>query len=40
MRVLLVNPPISDPSGPYPSICYLAGYLDTLGITAISPTPA
>jgi radical SAM superfamily enzyme YgiQ (UPF0313 family) len=34
MRVLLVNPPISDPSGPYPSICYLAGFLDTLGITA------
>jgi Radical SAM superfamily len=33
-RVLLVNPPISDPSGPYPSICYLAGFLDTLGITA------
>ena len=34
MRVLLVNPPLSDPAGPYPSICYLAGFLDTLGITA------
>jgi radical SAM superfamily enzyme YgiQ (UPF0313 family) len=34
MKVLLVNPPLTDPSGPYPSICYLAGYLDTIGIRA------
>jgi hypothetical protein len=34
MRVLLVNPPINEPSGPYPAICYLAGFLETLGITA------
>jgi len=34
MRLLLVNPPISEPSGPYPAICYLAGFLDTIGMTA------
>ncbi len=34
MRLLLVNPPISEPSGPYPATCYLAGFLDTLGIAA------
>lgn len=34
MRILLVNPPLADPSGPYPGICYLAGYLDTLGYRA------
>jgi radical SAM superfamily enzyme YgiQ (UPF0313 family) len=34
MRLLLVNPPISEPSGPYPAICYLAGFVDTLGVTA------
>lgn len=33
-RILLVNPPLTHPSGPYPAICYLAGYLDTLGIRA------
>lgn len=31
MKILLVNPPLADPSGPYPGICYLAGYLDTIG---------
>ncbi len=31
MRILLVNPPLADPAGPYPGICYLAGYLDTIG---------
>lgn len=31
MRILLVNPPLADPSAPYPGICYLAGYLDTIG---------
>ncbi len=34
LRVLLVNPPISEPAGPYPAICYLAGFLETLGLTA------
>ncbi len=34
MRILLVNPPLADPSGPYPGICYLAGYLDTIGYRA------
>src|SRR5262249_49243389 len=34
MKILLVNPPLTDPSGPYPSIGYLAGYLDTLGVHA------
>jgi hypothetical protein len=34
MRVLLVNPPLSDPVGPYPAICYLAGFLDTVGYRA------
>ena len=33
-RLLLVNPPISEPSGPYPAICYLAGFLTTIGIDA------
>lgn len=32
--MLLVNPPLADPSGPYPAICYLAGYLDTIGYRA------
>ncbi len=31
MKVLLVNPPLANPFGPYPAICYLAGFLDTLG---------
>jgi radical SAM superfamily enzyme YgiQ (UPF0313 family) len=31
LKILLVNPPLADPSGPYPAICYLAGYLDTIG---------
>ena len=34
MKILLVNPPLADPAGPYPAICYLAGYLDTLGYRA------
>lgn len=34
MKILLVNPPLSDPSGPYPGICYLAGFLDTIGYHA------
>jgi radical SAM superfamily enzyme YgiQ (UPF0313 family) len=34
LKILLVNPPLADPSGPYPGICYLAGYLDTLGYRA------
>lgn len=34
MRILLVNPPLADPSGPYPGICYLAGYLGTIGYRA------
>jgi radical SAM superfamily enzyme YgiQ (UPF0313 family) len=34
MKLLLVNPPLTDPSGTYPSICYLAGYLDTIGMRA------
>lgn len=34
MKVLLVNPPLSGPSGPYPAICYLAGFLDSVGIEA------
>lgn len=34
MKILLVNPPLADPSGPYPGICYLAGYLDTIGYRA------
>jgi hypothetical protein len=34
VRVLLVNPPLADPAGPYPAICYLAGYLDTVGYRA------
>ena len=32
MRVLLVAPPLTDPATPYPSICYLAGFLDSLGV--------
>jgi radical SAM superfamily enzyme YgiQ (UPF0313 family) len=35
VRILLVNPPLADPSGPYPGICYLAGYLDTIGYSAV-----
>lgn len=31
MKILLVNPPLSAPTGPYPAITYLAGYLHTLG---------
>ncbi len=31
MKILLVNPPLADPAGPYPAICYLAGYLETIG---------
>lgn len=31
MRILLVNPPLSAPTGPYPGICYLAGFLETIG---------
>ena len=34
MRVLLINPPLADPAGPYPAICYLAGFLETIGIQA------
>jgi hypothetical protein len=30
MTILLVNPPLSEPTGPYPAICYLAGYLETI----------
>jgi radical SAM superfamily enzyme YgiQ (UPF0313 family) len=30
----LINPPLSNPTGPYPAICYLAGFLDTIGIRA------
>ena len=33
-RLLLINPPISEPSGPYPAICYLAGFLATIGVDA------
>lgn len=35
MRTLLVNPPLSDPAGPYPAIGYLAGYLRTIGRDAV-----
>lgn len=31
MKILLVNPPVSEPLGPYPAIAYLAGFLKTLG---------
>jgi radical SAM superfamily enzyme YgiQ (UPF0313 family) len=31
VRILLVNPPLADPSGPYPAIGYLAGFLKTVG---------
>jgi hypothetical protein len=31
VKILLVNPPLSAPTGPYPAITYLAGYLQTLG---------
>lgn len=31
MKILLVNPPLSAPTGPYPGICYLAGFLETIG---------
>ena len=34
MNILLVSPPLSDPFGPYPSICYIAGFLDTIGYRA------
>jgi radical SAM superfamily enzyme YgiQ (UPF0313 family) len=34
LRVLLVNPPLADPTGPYPAICYLAGFLETIGYRA------
>jgi radical SAM superfamily enzyme YgiQ (UPF0313 family) len=34
LRILLVNPPLSDSAGPYPAICYLAGFLDTIGYRA------
>lgn len=29
--ILLVNPPLTDPGGPYPGISYLAGYLSSRG---------
>ncbi len=31
MRILLVNPPLSDSIGPYPAICYLTGFLESVG---------
>lgn len=31
MRILLINPPLTQPMGPYPAICYLAGFLRTIG---------
>jgi hypothetical protein len=31
VKILLVNPPVSEPLGPYPAIAYLAGFLKTLG---------
>lgn len=31
MSILLVNPPLTQPSAPYPAIAYLAGYLRDLG---------
>lgn len=34
MRILLINPPLTQPSGPYPAICYLAGFLRKEGRTA------
>lgn len=34
MKILLINPPLSQPMGPYPAIGYLAGYLKTIGRTA------
>lgn len=34
MRILLVQPPATEPSGPYPAIAYLAGYLKTIGHSA------
>ena len=34
MKILLINPPLTEPMGPYPAICYLAGFLRTLGRTA------
>lgn len=31
MNILLVNPPFTEPMGPYPAICHLAGFLHTVG---------
>ena len=31
MKILLINPPFTEPMGPYPAICYLSGFLKTLG---------
>jgi hypothetical protein len=31
MKILLINPPLTQPMGPYPAICYLAGFLRTAG---------
>ena len=35
MKILLINPPLTQPMGPYPAICYLAGFLRTLGREAV-----
>lgn len=34
VRLLLINPPMTDVSGPFPAICYLAGFLETIGVRA------
>jgi len=35
VKLLLVNPPLSQPTGPYPAIGYLAGFLRTIDRTAV-----
>ena len=35
MKILLINPPLMQPMGPYPAIGYLAGFLSTTGRSAV-----
>jgi hypothetical protein len=35
VKVVLINPPFGGANGPYPAICYLAGFLETIGIDAV-----
>lgn len=35
MKILLINPPFTEPMGPYPAICYLTGFLKTTGRPAV-----